>query len=280
MVTGATSGLGFATARALATQGATVVGVGRTAATTSAARARMSAGTAGIEWLTADFRALGQVRDLAAEFRRRHSRLDVLVNNAGGTFRTRQLTIEGIELTLAVNHLAPFLLTNLLLDILEASAPSRIVNVSSIAHLRGDLDFADLEMRRGYRPFRAYARSKLANLLFTYELARRLEGTGVTVNAVHPGLVRTRLGSRNGPVRSLGWRLLHLRHHSVSVDPERGAEAIVFLASSPDVASVSGSYFSEGEWVSSSPKSSDRAAAERLWSVSERLIRTPSAPAA
>jgi retinol dehydrogenase 12 len=279
MVTGATSGLGFATARALAAQGATVVGVGRTAATTSTARARMPAEAAGVEWLTADFRSLAQVRDLAVEFQRRHSRLDVLVNNAGATFRKRQLTTEGIELTLAVNHLAPFLLTNLLLDMLRASAPSRIVNVASIAHLRGDLDFADLEMRRGYRPFRAYARSKLANLLFTYELARRLEGTGVTVNAVHPGLVRTKLGSRNGVLRSVGWRLLHLRHHSVSVDPERGADAIVFVASSPDVASRSGGYFSEREWVPSSPESRDRAAAERLWTVSERLI-SPPAPAA
>lgn len=278
MVTGATSGLGFATARELAAQGATVVGVGRTAATTASARRRMTAEGAEVEWLIADFAALGRVRELAAEFRRRHSRLDVLVNNAGATFRRRRLTEEGVELTLAVNHLAPFLLTNLFLDILQASAPSRIVNVASIAHERGHLDFADLEMSRGYRPFRAYARSKLANVVFTYELARRLDGTGVTVNAVHPGLVRTKLGNRNGLLRSLGWGLLHLALRSSSVSPERGADAIVFLATSPAVASVTGGYFSGRERVPSSPESRDTAVAERLWTVSERLTSSPSLP--
>lgn len=278
-VTGATSGLGFATARALAAQGATVVGVGRTAATTRVARDRMAAEGVDAQWLTADFAALDRVRDLAADFRRRHSRLDVLVNNAGATFRKRQLTAEGVELTLAVNHLAPFLLTNLLLDMLQASAPSRIVNVASVAHERGHLDFADLELNRGYRPFPAYARSKLANVLFTYELARRLDGTAVTVNAVHPGLVRTRLGNRNGLLRSLGWRLLHLGYRSVSVSSEHGADAIVFLATSADVTSVTGGYFSGRERVESSPESRDPAAAARLWTVSERLASWPASPA-
>jgi retinol dehydrogenase-12 len=277
MVTGATSGLGFATARALAAQGRTVVAVGRTAATTAAARRSMPEAAGTVEWMAADFARLGDVRELAAAFRRGHSRLDVLVNNAGATFRDRRLTTEGAELTLAVNHLAPFLLTDLLLDMLIASAPSRIVNVASIAHERGHLDFDDLQMRSGYRPFRAYARAKLANVLFTYELARRLEGTGVTVNAVHPGLVRTRLGNRNGRLRSLAWGLLHLRYRSASVSPARGAQPIVFLATSPEVASVTGSYFSEGAPVPSSPASRDAATAERLWTVSEELTSVAAA---
>jgi retinol dehydrogenase-12 len=273
LITGATSGLGFATAHRLAAGGANVVIVGRTAAKAEASAQAIAnlAGGAQIDWLAADFAVQRQVRDLAAEFRRRYSRLDVLVNNAGAIIPRRQVTPEGVELTLAVNHLAPFLLTNLLRPVLTESAPSRVVNVSSVAHERARLDTDDLAPERRYIPFRAYARSKLANLLFTFELARRLEGTGVTVNAVDPGLVRTGLGTNNGLLRDAAWRLTHLRYRKVSLTPAQGADTICFLATSPSVASVTAGYFRERRPVPSTAQSTDPVAAERLWSTSERL---------
>ena len=272
VVTGATSGLGLATARQLAERDATVVVVGRTAAKASAAAQAVAQAVAqtSVDWLAADFAVQAQVRELAAEFSRRYERLDVLVNNAGTISRNRKVTPEGVELTLAVNHLAPFLLTNLLLGSLVAAAPARVVNVASVAHERGRLDLADPQMRRGYLPFRAYAASKLANVLFTYELARRLEGTGVTVNAVDPGLVRTGLGRNNGLARDLAWHLTHLRYRSLSLSPDQGADPIVFLASSPALSSVNGEYFSRHEPSQSSPASRDIATAQRLWSLSEQ----------
>jgi NAD(P)-dependent dehydrogenase (short-subunit alcohol dehydrogenase family) len=275
IVTGATSGLGLATARELVARGATVVIVGRNAAKCADVATHLAADAVpggAVDWLVADFADQRAVRGLAAEIERRHPRLDVLVNNAGATFRERRVTHEGVEMTLAVNHLAPFLLTTLLLDRLRASAPARIVNVASVAHERGRLDFDDLAMERGYRPFAAYSRSKLANLLFTYELARRLEGTGVTANAMHPGLVRTALGDHNGMLRRAGWRLLHLVYRQGSLTPEEGADTIVFLAASPDVEGVTGRYFVDREAVSSSAASRDAVAAERLWALSERLV--------
>jgi NAD(P)-dependent dehydrogenase (short-subunit alcohol dehydrogenase family) len=199
MVTGATSGLGLATARQLAALGATLIVVGRDAAKCAAVAASISrSSTAGaVDWLVADFADQDAVRRLAAEAEERHSRIDVLVNNAGATYPKRRLTPEGVELTLAVNHLAPFLLTTLLLDRLRESTPARIVIVSSVAHERARFDFDDPAMERGYRPFAAYGRSRLASLWFTYELARRLEGTGVAVNAVQ----RARRRSLNSPPR-------------------------------------------------------------------------------
>jgi retinol dehydrogenase-12 len=232
---------------------------------------RASDPVAAVDWLAADLAVQADVRALAAEFERRHARLDVLVNNAGTIVRKRVVTPEGVELTLAINHLAPFLLTNLLLDMLKASAPARIVTVASSAHERAQAGFGDLELRRGYRPYRAYARSKMANLLFTYELARRLEGSGVTANAVDPGLVRTGLGRSNGVLLDLGWGLTHMRYKSVSLTPDQGADTIVFLASSPDVAADSGEYFFQCKPVESSAASRDVRAARDLWSLSEQL---------
>jgi NAD(P)-dependent dehydrogenase (short-subunit alcohol dehydrogenase family) len=269
IVTGATSGLGQATARQLAARGATVTVVGRDAAKCAATAASLSGGAA--DWLVADFADQDAVRRLAAEVEERHSRIDVLVNNAGATYPKRRLTPEGVELTLAVNHLAPFLLTTSLLDRLRESAPARIVNVASVAHENAHFDFDDLAMERGYRPFAAYGRSKLANLWFTYELARRLDGSGVTVNAVHPGLVRTALGNHSGPLRHAGWRLLHVAYHKVSLTPDEGAVAITYLASAPELEGVTGCYFAEGRPTESSPASRDPAAAARLWALSEEL---------
>src|SRR5262245_36486450 len=201
LVTGGTSGLGLATARALAREGATVVITGRSRERCEAAAA--DARAAG--WLAADFGDLRQVAALADEFEQRYGRLDVLVNNAGAVFQRRRLTADGLELTFVVNHLAAFLLTTRLLDTLKASAPARIVNVTSVAHTVGHIDFDDLALENGFRPYRAYGRTKLANVMFTYELARRLEGTGVTANAIHPGLVHTSIGAKGGRLTGLGW---------------------------------------------------------------------------
>jgi retinol dehydrogenase 12 len=273
LITGATSGLGLATAQRLAAEGMKVVIVGRTAAKADAAAKAIAdlAGRAPVDCLAADFAVQRQVRKLAAEVGHRYPRLDILVNNAGAIIPRRQATPEGVELTLAVNHLAPFLLTNLLVPLLRKSAPARVVNLSSVAHKRAQLDPDDMAPERRYIPFRAYARSKLANLLFTFELARQLEGTGVTVNAVDPGLVRTRLGTDNGLLRDVAWRLTHLRYRKVSLTPDQGADTICFLATSPSVASVTGRYFQERRPVPSSARSTDPGAAERLWSASARL---------
>jgi NAD(P)-dependent dehydrogenase (short-subunit alcohol dehydrogenase family) len=272
LITGATSGIGFATARRLVAEGATVVIAGRTPARCEAAVGRLRALTKNrdVAWVAADLASPEQVRRMAAEFRRRYDRLDVLINNAGLIAPRRTVTAEGVELTLAVNHLAPFLLTTLLSDLVIASAPARVVNVSSVAHERARLDLSDLQMARGYLPFRAYARSKLANLLFTYELARRLDGTGVTANAVDPGLVRTGLGRGNGPLRDLAWGVTHLRHREISLTPEQGADTIFFLASSPAVEGVTGKYFSQRTPVDSSEASRDITAGRSLWTLSER----------
>jgi NAD(P)-dependent dehydrogenase (short-subunit alcohol dehydrogenase family) len=274
MVTGATSGLGLATARQLAALRATVIVAGRNAAKCSAVAAMISGGSkagGAVDWLVADFADRDAVRRLAAEAEERYGRIDVLVNNAGATYPKRRLTPDGVELTLAVNHLAPFLLTTLLLDRLRESAPARIVNVSSVAHENARFDFDDPAMERGYRPFAAYGRSKLANLWFTYELARRLEGSGVTVNAVHPGLVRTALGDHSGALRRAGWRLLHVVYRKHSLAPAQGASAITHLATAPELEDVTGRYFVGRRPAESSPASRDPDAAARLWALSEEL---------
>jgi NAD(P)-dependent dehydrogenase (short-subunit alcohol dehydrogenase family) len=273
MVTGATSGLGLATARQLAALGATVIVVGRDAAKCAAVAESISNGSVegAVDWLVADFADQEAIRRLAAEAEERHPRIEVLVNNAGATYPKRRLTPEGVELTLAVNHLAPFLLTTLLLDRLRESAPARIVNVSSVAHESARFDFDDPTMERAYRPFAAYGRSKLANVWFTYELARRLEGSGVTVNAVHPGLVRTALGDHSGALRRAGWRLLHAAYRKHSLSPDEGAAAITHLATAPELEDVTGRYFVGRRPEKSSPASRDPTAAARLWALSEEL---------
>ncbi|HEV8652081.1 MAG TPA: SDR family oxidoreductase [Actinomycetes bacterium] len=275
LVTGATSGIGAVTAEELAGRGATVVMIGRSAERTAATvdRIRRRTGSSTVEHLLADLSAQRDVRQLADQFTARHDRLHVLVNNAGAVFIRRHLSPDGLELTFALNHLAYFLLTNLLLDRLKASAPARIVNVSSDAHQRARIDFDDLQAERSYS-VAVYGRSKLANLLFTYELARRLQGTGVTVNALHPGVVATRFGTNNGRVI----RLLHPLLRPFLISPEQGARTVVHLATSSEVEGVTGSYFVKERPSSSSRASYDTAAAERLWRVSEEMtgLRVPS----
>jgi NAD(P)-dependent dehydrogenase (short-subunit alcohol dehydrogenase family) len=269
LVTGATSGVGLVTAQALACQGATLIVVGRNpergAATVS--RIQHETGNSAVELIIADLSAQAQVRRLASEVQRRFTRLDVLINNAGALFLRRQLSPDGLEMTFALNHLAYFLLTNLLLDHLKASPAARIVNVSSEAHRGARLDFADLQGQHRYRGWRAYARSKLANILFTYALARRLEGTSVVANALHPGFVATNFGRNNRGITAVFFRIAQL----AAISPEQGAQTIIYLASSPEVKGITGAYFVKKKAVRSSQISYDRSAADRLWQVSAGL---------
>jgi NAD(P)-dependent dehydrogenase (short-subunit alcohol dehydrogenase family) len=221
--------------------------------------------------MVADLSAQQGVRQLAETFKGRHQRLDVLVNNAGAFFMSRRENVDGIEMTLALNHLGYFLLTNLLLDTLKASAPARIVNVSSAAHERAQIDFDALQGDGKYRGMQSYGQSKLANVLFTYELARRLEGTGVTVNALHPGLVATNFGANNGWFVSLIKRLVTV----FSISAEEGAQTSIYLATSPEVEGVTGKYFVNQQPVPSSPASYDEATASRLWQVSAEMTALP-----
>jgi NAD(P)-dependent dehydrogenase (short-subunit alcohol dehydrogenase family) len=275
LVTGATSGIGLVAARELTRRGARVLVAGRSPARCDAALRliREQAGGAEAEALLADLSSQEQVRALAGQVRQRHARLDVLVNNAGGIWFRRELTADGLERTFAVNHLAYFLLTHLLLDALKAAGPARIVNVSSAAHRKADLDFADLQGEHGYDGWRQYCRSKLMNLLFTYELARRLAGSAVTVNALHPGWVATGFAGNNG----LRGRLWQLAARWFGINSEEGARTITYLAASADVAGASGGYYMRERPAVSSPASHDAAAQQRLWQVSLQLTGLPSA---
>lgn len=274
LVTGATAGIGRITAAALAGQGAQLVVHGRNKAKTeeTVQELKASTGNQQISYLLADFSDLDQVRGLAKNFQDRYEHLHLLVNNAGGFFNKRTPTPYGVELTFLVNHLAPFLLTNLLLDTLKNSAPSRIINVSSEAHRQDQMDFENLDFKKGYFGIKAYARSKLANILFTYQLARRLEGTGVTVNALHPGHIATDIWKTNfGLIGPALKRIMGL----FSLTPEEGAENSITLATSPDLEGVNGKYFIKNEPAQSSPISYDEDTARRLWDVSADLTSLP-----
>jgi len=269
LVTGATSGIGRVAARELAARGAHVILHGRDSERAEQTRRAIieRVPSASVDVMIADLASQAEVRRLAAEVRQRFPGLDVLVNNAGATFGRRLETVDGLEMTLALNHLAPFLLTNLLLDLLRRNAPARVVTVASGAHQRSALDFDDLQNRRGYSGFRVYGQSKLCNLYFTYELARRLEGSGVTANALHPGFVATSFGRREGGLMGL---LMPIAHR-FAISPEEGARTIVYLAASPQVEGVSGRYFFQQRPIASSAESYDAEAARRLWKASAEL---------
>lgn len=277
LITGATNGIGKETALGLARLGARIVMVGRSAEKTQAVVDEIKAKTGNLqmEYLLADLSSMAEVRRLADEFKGRYDRLDVLINNAGAVFASRQETIDGYEMTFALNHLSYFLLTELLLDRLKACAPSRIVNVSSDAHTFGPMNFDDLMTKNNYSlgGFRAYGQSKLANVLFTYELARRLEGTGVTANVLHPGLVASGFGRNNGALMNLAMRIVQ----RFALTSERGASTSIYLASSPEVEGVSGKYFELSKAKASSKESYDVEAARKLWGISEELtgLRQP-----
>lgn len=270
MVTGATSGIGCATAWELARLGAAVIVVGRdqqrTASTVN--EIRQATGNPVVDFLLADLSSQAQIRNLAEELMHRYDRLDVLVNNAGAYFLRRQLSVDGIEMTFATNHLNYFLLTNLLLELIKSSAPARIVNVSSNAHYGNRLDFDDLQNKRRYWGMQPYGRSKFANVLFTYELARHLDGSGVTANALHPGFVRTNIGKNNGWLARLLVPLIQLQ----GISPDQGAETNTYLACSPDVEGLTGKYFVRKQPVASDPATYDEGAAARLWEISADMV--------
>lgn len=270
MVTGATAGIGKVTARELARKGATVIVVGRSRekCETIINDIRTTTGNPNVSFMVADLASQAEIRRLATEFYAQHDHLDVLVNNAGAVNTKRMESPNGIELTFAVNHLNYFLLTHLLLPALKAAPTARIVNVASDAHMGGALDFNDLEYKqRRYNAFSAYAQSKLANIMFTYELARRLTGSTVTANALHPGFVSTRFGANNGGI----FTFIPLLARLIGVNEDKGAETSIYLASSPDVDGVSGAYYSEGRLSKSKQVSYDTAAQQRLWQISEQM---------
>jgi NAD(P)-dependent dehydrogenase (short-subunit alcohol dehydrogenase family) len=270
LVTGSTSGIGKVTAKELAHTGATVVLVSRTRAKGEATQAEITQATGNphVELLVADLSLLAEVRRLASEFHHTYSHLHLLVNNAGCAYPTRTLTSEGLEATLVVNYLAPFLLTELLLDTLKASAPARIVNVSSAQHANAHIEFDNLQGEKQYGNLSNYNQAKLALLLWTYELARRLEGTGVTVNALHPGITATNFPAGMTGVLAWGMRL----SKPFLLTPQKGAQTTLYLATSPEVEGVTGKYFVKSHEAKSSNDSYDQTVGAHLWEVTEQLM--------
>ncbi|WP_297550804.1 SDR family oxidoreductase [Amycolatopsis sp.] len=271
LVTGGTSGIGKATAAGLAALGARVAITGRDRDRTrdAAAGIAVAVGNPAVEPFAADMSSQAAVRQLAQEILDAYPRLDVLVNNAGGFWATRRMTPDGLEHTFAVNHLAGFLLTNLLLDRLKAGAPARIVTVASAAHGSGRIDFDDLRDEHGYSAQRAYAESKLANVMFTYELARRLHGTGVSATTLHPGGVRTGIGADDP---GLLFKVAFSLARPLLKTPQQGAATSIYLASSPAVEGITGKYFVNSKPKASSKTSYDEAAAAHLWQISADLV--------
>jgi retinol dehydrogenase-14 len=269
LITGGTSGIGKAAATALAGMGANVVITGRNEERGRRAlqEIREESGNDGVELMLADLAVQSEVRRLAEEFREHHDRLDVLINNAGLVLSERTETPDGIEMQLAINHLAPFLLTNLLLDLLKKSAPSRIVTVSSDAHRWGSMDLDDLQSRKRYRAFPVYGRTKLANIMFTHELAERLEGTGVTANCLHPGSVNTNFAvSSRSP-----FTLLFRAFKPFMRSPEQGADTLIYLAASPEVEGMTGKYLVDRKVKAASDAAYDETTRKELWEASEEL---------
>ena len=274
IVTGANTGIGKETAVGLASRGARVVITSRDAERGAAAVTdiRGRTGSAEVDAMALDLASFASIHSFAADFLGRFDRLDVLVNNAGLVQRRRTETADGFETTFGVNHLGHFLLTTLLLDRIQASAPARIVVVSSDAHrqARRGLDFEDLQSQRSYRPFAVYAKSKLANIYFARELARRLEGRAVTANSLHPGFVGSRF-ARDGDTGILG-NILMVVARPLALSPEAGARTSVWLATSPEVEGFTGGYFAKCAPVEPTAIAQDDEAARRLWAVSEELI--------
>jgi NAD(P)-dependent dehydrogenase (short-subunit alcohol dehydrogenase family) len=270
LITGGNSGIGKATALGLARMGANVVMVSRSKEKGEAALAEIIAksGNRNVELMLADMSSQDSIRRLASDFKAGHGKLHLLVNNAGVYLTRRTTTVDGLESTFAINHLGPFLLTSLLLDLLKASVPSRIVNVTSDAHNGAKVHFEDLQGEKKFSGWQAYGQSKLAMILFTHELATRLDGTGVTVNSAHPGVVRTNFANNNGLV-TFGFRLMR----PFFIGPATAAKRILYVATSPDLDGVNGKYFTKMHEVKSSQESYEADSAKRLWQISEQLTK-------
>ncbi len=270
MITGASSGIGKAAAIELAKMNACVVMICRNREKGEEVRDEIvkTTGNQNIYLFIADFASFSSIRTMVSDFRKEFDHLHVLINNAGAFFSHLGYTEDGIERQFAINHLAPFLLTNLLLDLLKNSAPSRIVNVASDAHTNGRINFEDLDFANGYSGFKAYAQSKLANILFTRELHNRLKGTGVTAYALHPGVVSTPIGQKHSKLlHNLLWGIGRL----FMTTPQKGAETPVYLASTQDLEGKSGNYFKDKQVIEPSPEAQDDEAAKRLWKISEKM---------
>jgi NAD(P)-dependent dehydrogenase (short-subunit alcohol dehydrogenase family) len=274
VITGGTSGIGQVAAEQLASKGARLVLVARDRARGEATLERLRARGPGAHHRAhyADLSLIGDTRRVAAEIAAAEPRVDVLINNAGAMFGTRRVTPDGLERTFALNHVSYFLLTHGLRDRLRAGAPARVVNTASRAHRRARLDFEDLQSARDYSGLMVYSRSKLCNILYTRELARRSAGTGVTVNSLHPGFVATRFGDASGGCFSY---VVRAAKKVFALSPEKGAETLVFLASSPEVATISGGYFYQCHLATPTRAAQDDAVARRLWAETERLAGVP-----
>jgi NAD(P)-dependent dehydrogenase (short-subunit alcohol dehydrogenase family) len=272
LVTGATDGIGKVSARVLAELGAKVIIVGRNPEKSAIvlAELRSISGNENIDLLMADLAVMQEVRDLAEQVISRYDRIDVLLNNAGGYFTKHEITSDGLEMTFALNHMSYFLLTNKLMELLKYSAPARIVNVSSNAHYGVDMEFENLNGEQEYKAWKAYQKSKLANVLFTYELLKKVPGN-ITVNCLHPGFVATNFGHNNGgffgPVLKIAQRIS-------AINPEEGAKTSIFLCSAPEVKGVSGKYFYKCQPKTSSRESRNMDTGKRLWQISSDIAST------
>jgi retinol dehydrogenase-12 len=269
VITGATSGLGKIAAEALAGMGASLILVGRneTRGGQTVAEIKSKTGNSNLTFLTANLSSMAEVKHLASEINTRVEKIDVLLNNAGAIFMNRQTTIDGYEMTLALNHLSPFLLTNLLMNKLIGAPAARIVTVSSMAHRFANLDFNDLMSQKGYSAWRVYGTSKLANILFTYQLANNLKDTPVTANTLEPGFVKTNFGRSNGGI----YKIMVSISMILAISPEQGAKTSIYLASSPEVEGVNGKFFSNCKPVRSSASSYNEETGRRLWDSSLKL---------
>lgn len=273
LVTGATNGIGFITTRELAKMDATVLMVARDEHKGRAKleEIRQTVPHAKLELFLADLSSMASIRQLATNVKAKYSSLDVLVNNAGAFYSERKVSKDGLEMTFALNHIGYFLLTNLLLETLKRGKNSRIVSVSSGAHMSGKMNFDDLQFEKKFSGWQAYSDSKLANVLFTKELSRRLEGTGVTANCLHPGFVKT--GFANGTSGLIGYAL-NIAKNLMAITPEKGAETMIYLSSSDEVANVTGEYFEKKKIAKVNAQAEDSSVAKRLWDISEKLIGT------
>ena len=272
LVTGATDGIGKVSARVLAEMGAKVIIVGRNPEKSAAVLTELKSvsGNENIDLLLADLAVMQEVRDLAEQVISRYDRLDVLLNNAGGYFTKHEITSDGLEMTFALNHMSYFLLTNKLMGLLKSSVPARIVNVSSDAHYGVDIEFDNLNGEQDYKAWKAYQKSKLANVLFTYELLKKVPAD-ITVNCLHPGFVATNFGNNNGGFVS---PVLKIAKRISAIDPEEGAKTSIFLCSSPEVEEVSGKYFFKCQPKTSSRESRNMDTAKRLWQISSDIAST------